>query len=683
MGNAKYHGSSTFKGDPTLLDWEVEDSNIMGRLWHSLEPHVEFSYLLPVIITNVSYYLISVVAIMFAGHLGDLELAGSILALSWATITGFAFMVGLSGALETLCGQGYGAKLYRLMGIYLQASCIISLFFSILISILWFFSEPILILLHQDHQVSQSAALYLKFLIPGLFAHGFFQNIMRFLQAQSVVMLLVFCSLLPLIAHFGVAYTLVHQTPLGFKGAALAASISLWIAVIILAGYVLLAKKFRKTWNGFSVVSSNHVFAVLKLALSSAAMVCLKYWAFELLVLLAGLMPQSEISTLLLAMCVNTEAIAYMVICGLSMAASTRVSNELGAGNPDKAKHAMVVTLMLSLVLTLIVVLALAFGVARGCGLQNFAVFINLGTLYCIGMPISIFLGFKHNLYAMEIMPRSSTCSTSEARLQPDRSLAVDEVNDDEEEREREDRWWNKVVDLEEAKNQFLYFLPVIITNASYYLISVVAVMFAGHLGGLELAGSILALSWASYSSTKDSDSVLVVTREDYDNCNTKKPIVKMDRGDSVFKLDRSGPFYFISGNKTNCQKGQKLIVVVLAVRIKPVSAGAPAPSPESFSPAPSPFHAARPPSPGAPAPTPVRSYAPALMPTAPPPPALMAPTPSALAPPAEVVAPTPGGNTGDMNSPAAGRHSSAPGFTRSITFMQSVTLVLSVCFGI
>ncbi|KAG5557509.1 hypothetical protein RHGRI_007669 [Rhododendron griersonianum] len=28
------------KGDPTLPDWEVEDSNLMGRFWHSLEPHV-------------------------------------------------------------------------------------------------------------------------------------------------------------------------------------------------------------------------------------------------------------------------------------------------------------------------------------------------------------------------------------------------------------------------------------------------------------------------------------------------------------------------------------------------------------------------------------------------------------------------------------------------------------------
>lgn len=41
---------------------------------------------------------------------------------------------------------------------------------------------------------------------------------------------------------------------------------------------------------------------------------------------------------------------------------STRVSNELGAGNFDKAKTAMFATLKLSVLLPLLVVLALAFG---------------------------------------------------------------------------------------------------------------------------------------------------------------------------------------------------------------------------------------------------------------------------------------------------------------------------------
>lgn len=40
----------------------------------------------------------------------------------------------------------------------------------------------------------------------------------------------------------------------------------------------------------------------------------------------------------------------------------TRVSNELGAGNPNQAKHAMVVTLKLSILLALAVVVSLALG---------------------------------------------------------------------------------------------------------------------------------------------------------------------------------------------------------------------------------------------------------------------------------------------------------------------------------
>ncbi|CAA2966616.1 CT099 [Olea europaea subsp. europaea] len=67
-------------------------------------------------------------------------------------------------------------------------------------------------------------------------------------------------------------------------------------------------------------------------------------------------------------------------------------------------------------------------------------------------------------------------------------------------------------------------------------------------------------------------DSVLEVEKDDFDNCNTSNPKTKMEDGNSIFKFDRSGPFYFITGNKTNCDKGQKLIVVVLAGRTPPLA---------------------------------------------------------------------------------------------------------------
>ncbi|MCD7448874.1 hypothetical protein HAX54_046968 [Datura stramonium] len=396
---------------------------------------------LPMIVVTGCFYFINLVSVMFAGHLGELELAASNLANSWAVVSGLSFMVGLSGALETLCGQGYGAKMYRMLGIHLQTSCITSFLFSIVIAIIWWNSDTILILLHQDPDIAKGAGVFLKFLIPGLFAYGFLQNILRFLQAQSIIMPLVVCSVGSLVIHIGITYVLVHWTSLGFKGAPLAVSISIWMSVLALGIYVLFSERFSHIWrDGFSFEPFYYVMINLKLALPSAAMVCLEYWAFELLVLLAGLMPNSETTTSLIAMSVNTEAIAYNISYGLSAAASTRVANELGAGNPNKAKHAMVVTLKLSVLLALLVDLALFFGhnvwaslfsdsaeiisifatmtplliisfvfdffqgvlsgVARGCGWQHLAVCINLATFYFIGMPIAGLLAFKFNLHA-------------------------------------------------------------------------------------------------------------------------------------------------------------------------------------------------------------------------------------------------------------------------------------------
>ncbi|KAH1063487.1 hypothetical protein J1N35_028474 [Gossypium stocksii] len=424
---------------------EIDDNNDEdGGWWKNVldleEAKKQVLFSLPMIVTNLVYFSITLVSVMFAGHLGELQLAGATLANSWATVTGFAFMTGLSGALETLCGQGFGAKIYRILGIYLQSSCIISCSFAILISILWFYTEPILIFLQQDAEISKTAALYIKYLIPGLFAYGLVQNILRFLQSQSILMPLVWFSVLPLALHLGIVYALVNWTDLGFKGAPMAASISLWISLVLLSFYVVLAQRFEETWPGLSSESFRFVFANLKLAIPSAAMVCLEYWAFELLVLLAGLMPNSEVTTSLIAMCVNTESIAYMITYGLSAAASTRVSNELGAENPRKAKTAMAVSLKLSILLALIVVVALAFGhniwaafftntasiinqfasitpfllisitidsfqgilsgVARGSGWQVLAVWANLGTFYLIGMPLAALLAFKFKLYA-------------------------------------------------------------------------------------------------------------------------------------------------------------------------------------------------------------------------------------------------------------------------------------------
>ncbi|CAJ1956772.1 unnamed protein product [Sphenostylis stenocarpa] len=92
-------------------------------------------------------------------------------------------------------------------------------------------------------------------------------------------------------------------------------------------------------------------------------------------------------------------------------------------------------------------------------------------------------------------------------------------------------------------------------------------------------------------------DSVIQVSSQDYASCNTDAYNEKFSDGHTVIKLNQSGPHYFISGNKNNCLKNEKLVVIVLADRNNKytnTSQTSPSPSPsqlttQSLAPSPTP----------------------------------------------------------------------------------------------
>ncbi|KAG9158954.1 hypothetical protein Leryth_013321 [Lithospermum erythrorhizon] len=61
-------------------------------------------------------------------------------------------------------------------------------------------------------------------------------------------------------------------------------------------------------------------------------------------------------------------------------------------------------------------------------------------------------------------------------------------------------------------------------------------------------------------------DSVMEVMEEDYTRCNSTRPTLFSNTGNSIYSLDRSGYFYFISGASGHCQKGQKMVVKVMTL---------------------------------------------------------------------------------------------------------------------
>ncbi|KAL0701663.1 hypothetical protein Bca4012_057785 [Brassica carinata] len=363
----------------------------------------------PLIGVSLLQYSLQVISVMFVGHLGSLPLSAASIATSFASVTGFTFLLGTASALETLCGQAYGAKLYGKLGIQMQRAIFVLLILSVPLSIIWANTEHILVLVHQDKAISSVAGSYARYMIPSLFAYGLLQCINRFLQAQNNVFPVFVCSGITTCLHLLLCWLFVLKTSLGYRGAALAISISYWFNVILLSCYVKFSASCSHSWTGFSKEAFHEIYDFSKIAFPSAVMVCL-----------------------------NTSLTIWQVSVGLGGAASIRVSNELGAGNPHVAKLAVYVIVSIAVAEGIVVVTVLlsirkvldrAFssdskiisyaasmipivacgnfldglqcvlsGVARGCGWQKIGAFVNLGSYYLVGVPLGLVLGFHFHI---------------------------------------------------------------------------------------------------------------------------------------------------------------------------------------------------------------------------------------------------------------------------------------------
>ncbi|GMN52146.1 hypothetical protein TIFTF001_021285 [Ficus carica] len=392
----------------------------------------------PLVCVNVLTYCLQVISVMFVGHLGELALAGASMATSFASVTGFSLLIGMGSALETFCGQSYGAKQYHMLGIHLQRATLVLLLVSIPLAFIWANAGQILVFLGQDPEISAEAGSYARFMIPSIFAYAITQCHTRFLQTQNNVVPMMVCTGITTLLHLFICWVLVFKSGLGNRGAALANAISYWINALSLVLYVRISPSCKKTWTGFSWEAFHGIPKFLTLSIPSAVMLSLEIWSFEMMVLLSGLLPNPQLETSVLSISLNTCSMVYMIPLGISGVISARVSNELGAGRPRVARLAICIAL--SMVVTegflaaavmilgrrvwgycysreekvvkyvgdmlLLISVSHFFdgiqsvlsGTIRGSGRQKVGAFVNLAAYYIMGIPTAILLAFFYHV---------------------------------------------------------------------------------------------------------------------------------------------------------------------------------------------------------------------------------------------------------------------------------------------
>ncbi|KAJ4807073.1 Protein DETOXIFICATION [Rhynchospora pubera] len=344
-----------------------------------------------------------------------------------------SLQLGMASALETLCGQAYGAKQYHMLGIYLQKSWIILLATTIIILPFFLFTSPLLRLLGQDPYISHVAGLISVWFIPAAFSNVFNFTFQMYLQSQSKNIVISYISFVSITLHVILSWLFVIKLQMGISGTMSSTIIAMWMPVIGQFAYVLCGG-CPLTWKGFTWSAFTDLWLVVKLSLSSGAMICLELWYSSILVLLTGYMANAEVALDALSICLNIAFWGCMISLGFLAAAGVRVANELGAGNAKATKFSIVVVSVTSTFIGFVLLLLIVFfcqkiaylfttsdavadavidmtpllaitillnsmqqvlsGAAVGAGWQTLVAYVNVACYYLVGVPLGVILGY-------------------------------------------------------------------------------------------------------------------------------------------------------------------------------------------------------------------------------------------------------------------------------------------------
>ncbi|KAH9755985.1 protein DETOXIFICATION 48 [Citrus sinensis] len=376
----------------------------------------------PTAMTGLILYSRAMISMLFLGYLGELELAGGSLSIGFANITGYSVLSGLAMGMEPICGQAYGAKQWKLLGITLQRTVLLLLSTSLPISFMWLNMKRILLWCGQDDEISSVAQTFILFAIPDLFFLSLLHPLRVYLRSQGITLPLTYCSAISVLLHVPLNFLLVVHFKMGIAGVAIAMVWTNLNLFLLLSSFVYFSGVHKDSWVSPSMDCVRGWSSLLALAIPNCISVCLEWWWYELMIMICGLLINPKAAIASMGILIQITSLIYVFPSSLS------------ANRPSKARISMIVSLFCAVALGLMAVLfttlmrhkwgrfftndaeileltAIALpiiglcelgncpqttgcGVLRGSARPKTGASINLGSFYLVGMPVAILMGF-------------------------------------------------------------------------------------------------------------------------------------------------------------------------------------------------------------------------------------------------------------------------------------------------
>ncbi|KAJ2825889.1 ethionine resistance protein [Coemansia erecta] len=441
------HAQSVDIRSPKLPDPALAPQTDTER-WYAAwlkEARFQVTKSLPMAVAGTIRSLTTILEVQALGHTGTKPLAGRSLALLIVNLTGYPFMYGLGGALESLCSQAFtGAHRRKRIGAYVQHSIWLFLAANVLIALLWTHPQVILrMLATKDPEVLQYARTFLLFecmYFPCIVVQS---NLKRFLLAQGLMRPTVYFEAIGLAAMFVSLQVLVWNpsTSVGFVGVPISSTIA--YATVLAANIVYIRHSACKSeWGRFTLAGfKQNAQQLTRLGVPCGVSGIASYGFADLATIAVTFLGADDLA---IQAVLNSSKSAFTRTGSyLGMVVSNRVGNLLGARKPSKSHLAANVSIVMTVTATLVLaILMLSFqhtlarfitkdmslisgliplvpllivvvtfdtlssvltGILRGQGRQGVAAVTRVISLYVIGVPLAYVLCFplKYGLYGL------------------------------------------------------------------------------------------------------------------------------------------------------------------------------------------------------------------------------------------------------------------------------------------
>jgi MATE family multidrug resistance protein len=390
----------------------------------------------PVATVQVGLMTMGVVDTVMVGRVSATALAavalGNLYFISIAVLG-----IGVLMALDPVIAQGVGAGDDVAVARGLQRGLVVAAGVSVATAALLLPAEPLLTLLHQPPEVVPVAAQYARVLIPGIVPFFVFVVFRQTLQAMGrvrpIVITIIAANLANALLNWAFIFGHLGFPALGAVGSAWATTTSRWLMMLGLLAAAWRALHPLVAPFHLEALAREPLVRLLRIGVPIAMQHALEFGAFGLIAVLMGTLGTVQMAAHQVA--INLASLTFMVPLGIGSAAAVLVGRAVGRGDAADARRAAVTALATGVTFmsaSAVVMLALpaflaalytndpavlaltaalipiagvfqvfdgtqvvAMGTLRGIGDTRGPMLISLLGFWCVGVPVSVFLGFR------------------------------------------------------------------------------------------------------------------------------------------------------------------------------------------------------------------------------------------------------------------------------------------------